>query len=87
MGGPANKRCSAGAGDVCPSDGCGLAILTLSGRAPHITAGAITGISSPFGMNGDFTSSTSPSDCAAFSMASKEKSVNSDDGSHDESVS
>lgn len=54
VGGDASKRCKAGAGDVvCVSEGCGLARLTLSGSAPHITAGSNTGSSSLEGMNGE----------------------------------
>lgn len=82
-----SKRCSAGAGDVvCISVGCGLAMLTLSGKAPHITAGSSTGSSSLVGMNGEFPSSMSLSDLL-LSKASSDSSVNNDDCSHDDSFS
>ena len=87
MGVAVNRRCSAGAGDVvCISVGCGLAMLTLSGKAPHITAGSSTGSSSLTGMNGELASSTSLSD-RLLSKASNDSSVNKDDCSQDESFS
>lgn len=61
-------------------------MLTLSGRAPHMTAGSNTGSSSLVGMNGEFPSSMSLSDLV-LSKASKDNSVNSDDCSQDESFS
>lgn len=82
-----NKRCNAGTGDVvCGSDGCGLAKLTLSGRAPHITAGSKSGSSSLVGINGECPSSISLSDLV-LSNASRDRSVNNEDCSHDESFS
>lgn len=83
--GAVSRRCSAGAGEgLCVSVGCGLAILTLSGRAPHMTAGSSTGSSSLIGMNGEFPSS--PSDLV-LSNASKDNSVNKDDCSQEDSFS
>lgn len=82
-----NRRCSAGAGEVvCISVGCGLAMLTLSGKAPHITAGSKTGSSSLAGMKGEFPSSMSLSDLL-LSNASSDSSVNNEDCSQDESFS
>lgn len=92
MGGAASKRCSAGAGEAfCVVVGCGLAILTSSANAAHMTAGSRTGgsrtgSSSVRGINGECASSMSLSDLA-LSNASKESSVNIDDCSHDESLS
>lgn len=84
--GAASRRCSAGAGDTdCISVGWGRAWLTLSGSAPHITAGSNTGRSSFIGINGEFPSSISLSDLA-LSNVSRDSSV-SKDGSHDDSVS
>lgn len=86
MVGAARRRCSAGAGDAdCISVGWGLAWLTLSGKAPHMTAGSNTGLSSFIGINGEFPSSMSLSDLA-LSNVSRDSSVNND-GSHDDSVS
>lgn len=85
VGGAANKRCNAGAGDVfSDSEGCGLAILTFSGKAPHITAGSKTGSSSVIGMYGDFATSSSQSDRLS---KSRDISVSIEDCSHDKSVS
>lgn len=81
-----SKRCSAGADDgVCVSVGWGLARLTLSGRAPHMTDSK-TGSSSLGGMKGEFPSSMSLSDLL-LSNASSDRSVNNEDCSHDESFS
>lgn len=85
VGGAASKRCSAGAA-VCASEGCGRARLTLSGSAPHITAGSSTGSSSLVGMKGECPSSMSLSDLP-LSNASNDNSVNNDDLSHEESFS
>lgn len=80
VGGAASRRCSAGAGDTLwLSVGCGLARLTLSGRAPHMTAGSRTGSSSLVGMKGACPSS--------ISLSSSDSSVSNDDLSHDESFS
>lgn len=87
MVGAASKRCNAGACDVvCVSEGWGLAKLTLSGKAPHITADSSTGSSSVKGMNGEFPSSISLSDLV-LSNASSDNSVNNVGCSHDDSVS
>lgn len=84
VGGAASKRCSAGAG-LWSSDGCGLACLTLSGNAPHITAGSKSGNSSVVGINGEFPSSMSLSDLLL--NASNDSSVKREDCSQDDSVS
>lgn len=82
-----SRCCSAGADDtVCVSEGWGRARLTLSGSAPHMTAGPNTGSSSLVGIKGEFPSSISLSDFV-LSNASKDSSVNNDDCSHDESFS
>lgn len=80
-----SKRCNAGAGDVCVSEGCGLAWLTLSGRAPHMTAGSSTGSSSLIGINGELLSSISSD--LVLSKASSDSSVSNEDCSQDESFS
>lgn len=86
VGGATSRRCRAGAGDVvCASEGCGLARLTLSGSAPHITAGSSTGSSSLVGMNGELPSSISSD--LPLSKVSNDKSVNNGDRSHEESFS
>lgn len=61
-------------------------MLTLSGSAPHMTAGSRTGSSSLVGMNGEFPSSMPLSDLV-LSKASNDNSVNSEDCSQDESFS
>lgn len=81
-----SRRWSAGAGEACGSGGCGLAILTLSGRAPHMTAGSSNGSSSVVGMNGELPSSMSLSDLL-LSNASSDNSVNNEGCSQDESFS
>lgn len=81
-----SKRCNAGADVVCASVGWGLARLTLSGKAPHITAGSKTASSSFVGIKGEFPTSISLSDLL-LSNASRDSSVNKDDCSHDESFS
>lgn len=87
MGAAASRRCNADALDTfCDSEGWGLARLTLSGKAPHMTADSRTGSSSLVGMNGEFPSSMSLSD-RPLSNASSVNSVNREDCSHDDSVS
>lgn len=82
-----NRRCSAGAGEVvCISVGCGLAMLTLSGKAPHITAGSNSGSSSLTGIKGELSPSRPLSDLL-LSKASNDSSVNNEDCSHEESFS